>query len=118
MDLYDYLQKVRPAFLQMAPKRKTQTKVETDRLFIGAGGNCYSLSNLMTPLMARVRKMNTKVQHAQQLRASVITGWVKVYSLRKAQYLAGHRYLSSTEWYLKNDLEGLQEAIHHYHPLG
>jgi len=28
-----------------------------------------------------------------QVRASVITHWVQVYDLRKAQYLAGHRTL-------------------------
>ncbi|MGD1961865.1 MAG: tyrosine-type recombinase/integrase [Fulvivirga sp.] len=118
IDLYDYLLQVRPALLNMAPKRKTQTKIETDQLFIGAGGNCYSLSNMMTQLMIKVRKINPNLHNAKHIRASVITKWVKQYNLRKAQYLAGHRYISSTESYLQNDLEGLQEEIQQYHPLG
>ena len=84
----------------------------------GEGGRCYSLSNLMTQLMLKVKKINPSVMNTQQIRASVITKWVKVYNLRKAQYLAGHRYISSTEGYLQHDLEGLQEELNRFHPLG
>ncbi|MCP4457928.1 MAG: hypothetical protein GY816_07890, partial [Cytophagales bacterium] len=49
---------------------------------------------------------------------SVITKWVKTHNLRKAQYLAGHRFIGSTESYQENDMEGLIEKINQYHPLG
>jgi integrase/recombinase XerD len=117
MDMYDYMLQVRPEILQMEPKRKNQQKQETEQLFIGEGGNCYSISNFMTQLMIKVRKINPSVLNAKQIRASVITKWVKMYNLRKAQYLAGHRYISTTESYLQNDLEGLQEELNQYHPL-
>ena len=117
-DMYDYTLQVRPEILQMEPKRKSQSRIETDQLFIGEGGNCYSISNFITQLMIKVRKINPSVRNAQQIRASVITKWVKMYNLRKAQYLAGHRYISTTESYLQNDLEGLKEEINQYHPLG
>lgn len=118
MDMYDYMLQVRPEILKMEPKRKSQEKQETEQLFIGEGGNCYNLSNFMTQLMIKVRKINPSVQNAKQIRASVITKWVKMYNLRKAQYLAGHRYISTTESYLKNDLEGLKEEVQQFHPLG
>ena len=118
MDMYDYILQVRPQILQMEPKRKSQKKTTTDKLFIGEGGNCYDFSNFMTQLMIKVRKINPVVKNAKQVRASVITKWVKMYNLRKAQYLTGHRYISTTENYLKNDLEGLQEEVNQYHPLG
>lgn len=118
MDMYDYILQVRPEIMKMEPKRKSQSKIETDQLFIGEGGNCYSLSNFMTQLMIKVRKINPSVQNAKQIRASVITKWVKQYNLRKAQYLAGHRYISSTESYLQNDMEGLKEEVQQFHPLG
>lgn len=118
MDMYDYILQVRPEILKMEPKRKSQQKQETEQLFIGEGGNCYSLSNFMTQLMIKVRKINPSVQNAKQIRASVITKWVKMYNLRKAQYLAGHRYISSTEGYLQNDMEGLKEEVQQFHPLG
>ena len=56
--------------------------------------------------------LNTK-----QIRASVITKWLKQYNLRETQYLAGHRYISTTEGYQQNDMEGLSEEINMYHPL-
>ena len=118
MDVYDYILQVRSEIIKMEPKRKSQIRQETEQLFIGEGGNCYSLSNFMTQLMIKVRKINPSVQNAKQIRASVITQWVKQYNLRKAQYLAGHRYISSTESYLQNDMEGLKEEVQQYHPLG
>ena len=58
------------------------------------------------------------VQLISKIRASVITKWLKKYNLREVQYLAGHSYISSTEHYLQNDMEGLLEEIQKYHPLG
>jgi integrase/recombinase XerD len=59
-----------------------------------------------------------KIKNLNQIRASVITKWLKIYNLREVQYRAGHKYISSTESYLQNDMEGLQEEINMYHPLG
>jgi hypothetical protein len=52
----------------------------------------------------QVRKINPIVKDAKQIMTSVVTKWVKMYNLRKAQYLASHRYISSTESYLQNDM--------------
>lgn len=71
----------------------------------------------MTQLMIKVRKINPSVQNAKQIRASVITKWVKMYNLREVQYLAGHRYISGTEGYLQNDMEGQKKEVQQYHPL-
>ena len=53
----------------------------------------------------------------KQIRASVITNWLKHYNLRQVQIMAGHRYVSSTEAYQTNDLEDLRSGIEKYHPL-
>jgi len=53
-----------------------------------------------------------------QVRASVISLWLKHYNLRQVQYMAGHRYVSSTEAYQVNNIEELQEDINKYHPIG
>lgn len=118
LDLHDYLGEVRPALLKMRPKRRSHEAVATDRLLIAEGGCCYSLHNLLAGVMRNVRLQHPRVKSAQQIRASVITQWVKRYNLRKAQYLAGHRYISSTESYVQNDLAGLQEDVQQFHPLG
>ena len=118
MEMYDYVLQTRNEIIAMKPKRRSQSKLETARLFIGEGGNCYSMSGFVTQLMVRLRQQHPQVLNAKQIRASVITKWLKMHNLREVQYLAGHRYISSTEYYLQNDLEGLQEEVQQYHPLG
>ena len=117
MDMYDYVMSVRKEILQINPKRKYQKRQETDRLFIGDGGINSEISNKITQLMISVRKLNPNVLNAKQIRASVITKWLRMYNLREVQYLAGHRYISSTESYLENEMEGLKEEVDMFHPL-
>lgn len=118
MDMYDYVLNVRNQIAVLPAKRKSQEKQESDRLFIGDGGNCYSVSNFITQLMIKVRELNPQVLNAKQIRTSVITKWLKNYNLRQVQYLAGHKYISSTESYLQNDMEGLKEEVQQFHPIG
>lgn len=94
-----------------------ETKKETDLFFVTQGSS-LKLQNVMQKLMKELHKQNKHVESAKQIRASVITGWLKVYNLREVQYFAGHRYVSSTEAYLINDLEDLKEDINKYHPIG
>jgi site-specific recombinase XerD len=101
MDMYDYVLKSRSEILGMNPKRTSQSKIETEKLFIGEGGNHQHFGNYMTRLLIKVRKINPNVLNAKQIRTSVITKWLKMYNLREVQYLAGHRYISSTESYLQ-----------------
>ncbi len=65
----------------------------------------------------RLKKYNNKVKDLKQIRASVITNWLGQYNLRKVQYLAGHRYISSTERYVQDDLENLHEIVNNFHPI-
>ncbi len=52
-----------------------------------------------------------------QLRSSVITHWIKTYGLRKAQYMAGHKSIVSTEEYLPNHIEDLADDINNFNPF-
>jgi len=74
-------------------------------------------SVITSQLIKKLKKYNHKVENINQLRASVITNWLGQYNLRKVQYLAGHRYISSTERYLQDDLENLQEIVNNFHPI-
>lgn len=118
MDMYDYVLNVRNQILALPPKRKNQARQETDKLFIGDGGNCHSISIFVNRLMIQLRQQNPQVLNAKQIRASVIVKWLKRYNLREVQYLAGHRYISSTEGYLHNEMEGLKEEVQQFHPIG
>lgn len=52
-----------------------------------------------------------------QLRQSRFTLWIQTYGLRKAQYLAGFKYVSTMESYRQQDPSDLIEDVKQYHPL-
>jgi len=114
MDMYDYVLQVRPELMQM----NLNGQSEMDKLFIGQSKSSNRLRSSMAQLMVRVRTLNPGIKNGKQIRASVITKWLKAHNLREVQYLAGHRYISSTEGYIENDMEGLQEQVQQFHPLG
>lgn len=72
---------------------------------------------LTSQIIKKLKKYNQKAENIKQIRASVITNWLGQYNLRKVQYLAGHRYISSTERYLQDDLENLHEIVNNFHPI-
>jgi site-specific recombinase XerD len=108
-ELMDYLQAVRKPFVA--------AQGASDRLFLQwkQGENFYGITGMM---LLHLRKINASVKNFDQIRASVITHWVKTYDLRKAQYMAGHRYVSSTEDYKQQVLDELQGDVKKFHPFG
>ncbi len=90
---------------------------ESDKLFISLG-NSPHFNNTMQSLMNDLRKLNSRIQSSKQLRASVLTIWTTKYNLRKVQYMAGHRYVSSTERYQLGNFHDLQYNIEKFHPIG
>jgi site-specific recombinase XerD len=110
LEFYDYVNSTRREIL-------SQSKQQTDKLFVGIEGG-ESFSSCMTRLMFWARRKNKLVVNPKQLRASVIVKWLKMHNLRKVQYLAGHRFISATEAYRQNEMEGLTEEVNKFHPLG
>ncbi|MEO7045841.1 MAG: hypothetical protein ABI091_11085, partial [Ferruginibacter sp.] len=110
MDMMEYLQTTRKGLLQLTNK-------QTEQLFISIGTS-ERIANIMGYLLKRLNQLNKKVTTAKQLKASVIVHWLKLYNLRQVQYRAGHRYVSSTESFLVNEMEGMIEDIEKYHPIG
>jgi len=74
--------------------------------------------NIWKRLSGEIRNTNKKFINFKQVRTSVIMHWLKQYNLRQVQYMAGHRYISSTESYLANQMEDLQADIEQFHPIG
>lgn len=111
LDLMDYTLQTRQSLLARSGRT-------TDQLFISHGGGRNAVANAMGHLMKQLQGINPRVTSTHQLRASVITHWLKMYNLREVQYMAGHRYVSSTESYLVNDLDDLQEDVGKFHPIG
>ncbi|CAM1352180.1 tyrosine-type recombinase/integrase [Tenacibaculum ascidiaceicola] len=107
MELMEYLNEIQPLLLTKAKK-----PLHYHQLF--PFGNQF---NLVGELLKKLKKYNQKVTSIKQIRASVITHWLKQYNLRKVQYLAGHRHISSTERYLQDDLENLHDIVNNFHPI-
>lgn len=99
---------------QLLIRGKLQSKSE--RLFTGRN-DLENLKNTLLHLNHALRKIDPKVKNAQQIRQSVITEWLKEKDLRTVQYMAGHKYVSSTERYQTSNLEDLKEALSKHHPL-
>jgi site-specific recombinase XerD len=74
--------------------------------------------NIWKRLTGEIKSKNKKFINFLQVRSSVITHWLKQYNLRQVQHMAGHRYVSSTESYLVNEMDGMIEDIDKYHPIG
>jgi len=107
-EIMDYIHGTRKEFLR--------TNDATDKLFLHwkKGERFYGITALM---LSHLRKINNRIKNFDQIRASVITQWLKQYDLRKVQYMSGHKYVSSTEDYKTNIIDELQDDITKFHPL-
>ena len=106
MELIEYQNEIRPII---------QDKIQnhSEQLF----NSNARFNSIIYHIFKKLKKYNQKVENIKQIRASVITNWLGNYNLRKAQYFAGHRYISSTERYLQDDLENLHEIVNNFHPI-
>lgn len=110
LELYDFVKEVRRQIVD-------QSGEQTEKLFVGVTGT-VNMNNHVGRLLRELRGQFAAIKNAKQIRASVITKWLVFYNLRQVQYLAGHRYISSTESYQQNEMEGLTEEVNRFHPLG
>jgi len=108
LDLERYIKRIR---LQLVKKSGP-----TDRLFISMEGS-LNLKNSLHHMFRMLKRIYPEIKNAQQIRQSVVTHWLKTNNLREVQYMAGHRWVSSTERYQQNNLEDLQKDVNRYHPL-
>ncbi len=76
----------------------------------------HYIRNQVAQMFRQLRQLNPKITNSLQVRSSVITLWLQQHSLRQVQYMAGHKYVSSTERYQINNLEDLQNEINKHHP--
>ena len=113
----NYINQIRPEILKNTRKTLAQSEVEGDKLFISTGTS-NKLKNTFTAIRKKLQNINEEFKDLKQIRASVITNLLKHKNIREVQYFAGHRYVSSTERYLINNIEDLKKQVDKYHPLG
>jgi len=124
IDLIDYIDNVRPRILvngyRNLPGRKPledNTVFRTDQLLLSFFGS-PKIKNSLHHMFKGLRKNNPRVRSAIQIRQSVIAHWIEKFNLRTVQYMAGHRYVSSTEYYKQVNISDLRREVCEHHPLG
>jgi integrase/recombinase XerD len=116
MELMEYQFTTRMEFLKYC-------KTETTNIFISSPpvGMNYSrrtdIKEIWKRLSQELKTQNKEFINFKQVRTSIITHWLKQFNLRQVQYMAGHRYVSSTEGYLVNQTEDLQKDIDEFYPF-
>ena len=123
LELHEYLTVVRPAIVEGIDKPNPARKpdqINSERLryqlFISINGS-ENIKNSLWHLFREIKKINPTIINAIKIRQSVITYWLKTINLRQVQYMAGHKYVSSTERYQTSNLENLQSKLEKCHPL-
>ena len=76
-----------------------------------------NISNRMRHMILQLRQINPKIINANQIRNSVLTFWLQQYNLRQVQYMAGHKYVSSTQRYQVLNTDDLQNELQRHHPM-
>jgi site-specific recombinase XerD len=114
-ELMDYVNTIRKEILALQQEPSPSGR-SGDSLFVQRkGGDRFY--NVTQTVLRHLRKINSRIKNLDQIRASVITAWLRQYDLRKVQYLAGHKYVGSTEEYKANVIDELQDDVTKYHPL-
>jgi len=107
----DYMVNIRKEILK-------QFNRESDKLLVSMGNTQREkLTNVIARTIRKLKLQYPKLKGVEQIRQSVITSWVQQYGLRKAQYMAGHRYVSSTERYNVDKFEGLKIELEKHFPV-
>ena len=101
LPIHEYLEQTRP-----------QLKPKGEELFVG------SLYNIVDRLVQELQGINPAIANALHIRGSVIINWLKQQNKRQVQYMAGHKYISSTEAYAVQDIDSLQDELSKHHPFG
>jgi site-specific recombinase XerD len=76
-----------------------------------------NLHNTITTLSEELKGINPQIKNALHIRASVILHWLRQHGKRQVQYMAGHRYIHSTEMYAIQETDSLSNALDKHHPF-
>lgn len=110
-DIQEYMIKTRARIINGPKVSEPETITQ---LIIGMQGGS-TLSGEVLWMMRRLK--HEQVKHASQIRASTIAEWTRTHDVRVVQYMAGHKYVSTTEKYQVSHLEDLKEQLKKFHPL-
>jgi site-specific recombinase XerD len=109
MEIQEYQNQIRPTII-------CKNNLDAEQFFLSQKGK-LTLRNSFKVLHDELKTYNRNYESFDQIRASVIVSWLGQYNIRKVQYMAGHRYISSTERYKQDNLDSLRDMIDDFHPI-
>ncbi|MCA1756389.1 MAG: hypothetical protein LC649_02895 [Bacteroidales bacterium] len=123
-DILNYIENIRPRILAnyyynmpgRKPAEMNAALSTTNQLLLSMFGST-DIKNSILHLLIWIRKHYPAVRSTLQIRQSVIAFWITKYNLRIVQYMAGHRYVGSTEFYKQIDINNLKREVLEFHPL-
>lgn len=98
------------SYIEMLKKKHGE---KTERLFM-----CARPHDSASLLVDELKGIYPALRNPEHIRGSVIVYWLKAHGKRTAQYMAGHRHISSTEKYEQQDIETLIDQLAKHHPFG
>jgi len=124
LDMQEYLQQTRPKMLEEITGNRSGRKPENikteeleNQLFFSENGS-ENIKSSLYHLFRKIRKENPEITSTKIIRQSVIAHWLKEKNIRQVQYMAGHRYVSSTQRYRDYNMDELTKELKQFHPLG
>lgn len=122
LDIQEYLLVIRGRMLANVQAQRPGRKPGRvdpriyDQLFFSQNGS-RDMKNSLHSLFRMIKRTYPKIASTKIIRSSVIVHWLKTHDVRVVQYMAGHRYVSSTERYDMQNVEQLKERLKKHHPL-
>lgn len=123
LDMQEYLQQTRPKMLEEIRKERSGRKPNIikpeeieNQLFFSENGS-ENIKSSLYHLFRKIRKENPEITSTKIIRQSVIAHWLGEKNIRQVQYMAGHRYVSSTQRYRDYNMDELTKELKQYHPL-
>ncbi|MDR0286755.1 MAG: site-specific integrase, partial [Clostridiales bacterium] len=99
-------------YLTITRNLLNENKINSDKMFIK-----QKINDMVSAIVQKLKAVYPEIQNPRHIRSSVIMNLLKKYHIRQVQYMAGHRRVSSTEKYKKEDLHDLSWQLGKYHPI-
>lgn len=93
-------------------------KLKTDKLILSKTGNPITVDSIHALVSSMQNLFPGKILNPRSIRQSVMVNWLNIYkySLSDVQLMAGHRWPSATEKYIRMDMMEKRKYINTIHP--
>jgi len=99
-------------YMTVTRNQANEKKTGSEKLFIK-----QKIADMVSAIVEKLKTVYPEIQNPRHIHSSVIQNRLNKYHIRQVQYMSGHRRVSSTEKYKKEDLHDLSCQLNKYHPI-